>query len=204
VRLLLTYTSANAILRSATRHVGSLSINFLWKNLAEDRSVVEYATPSSLFGTSASLSVPTENPHGRLGVMPRRFAPSVRLSSNKAPERQLWLISARLKPKSSRWWKALSVSICLSLCIAVAAPAEGQESGSVADAARANRAKHERAAQASEFTELPPQPPLSETSLLAWQIAGMTIPDLLNTLAHRGICFPGDDAHLNLLRNAGE
>lgn len=88
----------------------------------------------------------------------------------------------------------------LVLTISAPPPVRAQDTESVADAARAFRAKH--AAQADQDKVHPPQPPLSATTLGAWQIAGMQVPDILNELQMRGIAFSPDDADLNPLKDA--
>jgi tetratricopeptide (TPR) repeat protein len=109
-------------------------------------------------------------------------------------------IHASLKLLCPRWWKWLPAGFCLAMAISAAPPAWAQETESVGDAARAFRAH--RAAQANQDTARQPQPPLSATTLVAWQIAGMAAPDTLNELQLRGITFVLDDAHLNALKDA--
>jgi len=99
-----------------------------------------------------------------------------------------------------RWWKWLLPGLCLTLAISAAPRARAQDTESVGDAARAFRAKH--AAQANQDKTHPPQPPLSATTLVAWQVAGMPASDILNELQLRGIAFTLDDAHLNTLKDA--
>ena len=97
-----------------------------------------------------------------------------------------------------RWW--LLASFCLALAISAARPVCAQETESVGDAARAFRAR--RAAQANQETAHSAQPPLSATTLVTWEIAGMAVPDILNELQNRGITFVADTAQLDLLKDA--
>jgi tetratricopeptide (TPR) repeat protein len=108
-----------------------------------------------------------------------------------------------LNPPIQRRPMRLLVGFCLFVMIVVPFPTRGQEqeAQSLADAARAARSKH--AQQTSRDTALAAKPPLSDTQLLAWRIAGVPTLDTLNELKSRGIAFPPDDAHLNLLKDAG-
>jgi hypothetical protein len=86
---------------------------------------------------------------------------------------------------------------CLCLfCFAIAArcpdPAQGQETQSVADAARAARAKHD----VTKAVSVIPHSPFSQVQLLTWQIAGVSTADLLSQLKASGISFPADESHL--------
>jgi tetratricopeptide (TPR) repeat protein len=101
------------------------------------------------------------------------------------------------RPRRSGW---LVAGFCLALVISAAGPVRAQETESVGDAARAFRAR--RAAQANQDTAHPAQSPLSATTLVAWQMAGMAVPDILTELQLRGITFVPDDAHLNPLKDA--
>jgi superkiller protein 3 len=101
-------------------------------------------------------------------------------------------------PRPRRWW--LLASFCVALAISAACPVCAQETESVGDAARAFRAR--RAAQANQDTTHPAQPPLSATTLVTWEIAGMAVPDILNELQNRGITFVPDNAQLDLLKGA--
>lgn len=99
--------------------------------------------------------------------------------------------------------KLLPACFCLVFFgFAVAIPTLGQddETQSVAEAARAARAKRD---QATINTSTPaPHPPLSQLQLLAWQIAGVSTPELLNNLKAYGIGFAPDDAHVKPLKDA--
>jgi tetratricopeptide (TPR) repeat protein len=101
-------------------------------------------------------------------------------------------------PRPRRWW--LLASCCVALAISAARPVCAQETESVGDAARAFRAR--RSAQANRDTAHPAQPPLSATTLVTWEIAGMAVPDILNELQNRGITFVPDNAQLDLLKDA--
>src|SRR6202451_3551357 len=97
-----------------------------------------------------------------------------------------------------RWW--FVAGFCLALAISAVRPVRAQETESVSDAARAFHAR--RAAQANQDPAPPAQPPLSATTLVTWQIAGMAAPDILNELQTRGITFVPDNAHQDLLKQA--
>jgi hypothetical protein len=104
---------------------------------------------------------------------------------------------------SSHCEKLLLSTLCLfGFAFASAIPTLGQDdqTQSAADAARAARAKHE---PPENSTSAPaPHPPLSQLQILAWQIAGVTTPDLLLQLKANGIAFSPDDPHLNALKEA--
>jgi tetratricopeptide (TPR) repeat protein len=100
-------------------------------------------------------------------------------------------------PRRSGW---LVAGFCVALVISAAGLVRAQDAESVGDAARAFRAR--RAAQANQDTARPAQSPLSATTLVAWQMAGMAVPDMLNELQLRGITFVPDDPHLNPLKDA--
>ncbi|HXX99974.1 MAG TPA: hypothetical protein VEI54_03580 [Candidatus Limnocylindrales bacterium] len=87
-----------------------------------------------------------------------------------------------------------------SFAAPISAFAQEEETQSVADMARAARASHAQPATAISTPE--PHPPFSQTQLLAWLIAGVSAPDLLNQLKADGIAFPADAAHLNPLKEA--
>src|SRR5580700_11677507 len=92
------------------------------------------------------------------------------------------------------------LALALALAVALPALAQDDQTQSVADAARIARANH---AQQTTATSAPEQhPPFSQTQLIAWQIAGVSTPNLLNTVKANGIAFSPDDAHLNPLENA--
>ena len=88
---------------------------------------------------------------------------------------------------------------CFAFVSALPVPAQ-EETQSVADAARAARARHEQ--PASGVSAPTPHSPFSQNQLLAWQIAGVSAPDLLSQLKANGIAFSPDDSHLNLLKDA--
>jgi len=110
-------------------------------------------------------------------------------------------LHAPLKFLCRQWGKCLPVGFCLVLVISAVHPAWAQETESVGDAARAFRAR--RAAQANQDTARRARSPVSAKTLVAWQIAGMAAPDVLNEIQLRGITFVLDDAHLNSLKDAG-
>ncbi|HEY6302223.1 MAG TPA: hypothetical protein VIX14_04080 [Terriglobales bacterium] len=87
----------------------------------------------------------------------------------------------------ARWLKWMLAGFFLALTISAPPPVRAQDTESVGDAARAFRAKH--AAQADQDKVHPPQPPLSASTLVAWQIAGIKVPDILNELQLRGLAF---------------
>jgi Tfp pilus assembly protein PilF len=92
------------------------------------------------------------------------------------------------------------LALALALAVALPALAQDDQTQSVADAARIARANH---AQQTTATSAPEQhPPFSQTQLIAWQIAGVSTPNLLNTVKANGIAFSPDDAHLNPLEIA--
>ena len=97
-----------------------------------------------------------------------------------------------------RWW--FVAGFCLALAISAVRPVRAQETESVGDAARAFRAR--RAAQANQDPARPAQPPLSATTLVTWEIAGMAVPDILNEAQTRGITFVPDNTHLDRLKQA--
>ena len=97
-----------------------------------------------------------------------------------------------------RWW--LLAGFCLGLSICATSSVRAQETESVGDAARAFRAR--RAAQANQDQTHLTQPPLSATTLVTWEIAGMGVPDILDELQNRGITFVPDKPHLELLKEA--
>jgi tetratricopeptide (TPR) repeat protein len=109
-------------------------------------------------------------------------------------------LQAPLKFLRRQWGMYLPAGFCLVLVISAVHPAWAQETESVGDAARAFRAR--RAAQANQDTANRTQSPVSAETLVAWQIAGMAVPDLLNEVQTRGISFTADDAHLNSLKDA--
>jgi hypothetical protein len=94
----------------------------------------------------------------------------------------------------------LLAGFCLALAICASRPVRAQEAESVGDAARAFRAR--RAAQTNQDPARPVEPPLSATTLVIWEVAGMAVPDILNELQNRGITFVPDNAHLELLKEA--
>jgi tetratricopeptide (TPR) repeat protein len=100
------------------------------------------------------------------------------------------------RPRRSR----LLAVFCLALAIFATLPVCAQEAESVGDAARAFHAR--RVAEANQDTAHPAQPPLSATTLVTWEIAGMAVPDILNELQTRGITFVPDNAHQDLLKQA--
>ncbi len=103
--------------------------------------------------------------------------------------------------KSPRPQRSRMLAIfCLALAICAALPVRAQETESVGDAARAFRAR--RAAQANQDSGHPTQPPLSATTLVTWQIAGMAVPDILNEVQTRGITFVPDNTQLDRLKEA--
>jgi len=96
--------------------------------------------------------------------------------------------------------KVFCAAFCAALVLSSTSSSPAQENESVGDAARAFRAR--RAAQGNQDAKRPVQSPLSLTTLVEWQIAGMALPDVLNEVQTRGISFSADDAHLKSLRDA--
>jgi Tfp pilus assembly protein PilF len=78
--------------------------------------------------------------------------------------------------------------------------AQDDQSQSVADAARAARAKHDQATGPAAAPTA--HPPFSQIQLIAWQIAGVSVQDLLSQVKANGIAFSPDDAHLQPLKDA--
>ncbi len=99
-----------------------------------------------------------------------------------------------------RWSECLCAAFCVAVVISSAPSSYAQETESVGDAARAFRAR--RAAQGNQDAKRPAQDPLSTTTLVEWQIAGMAVPDVLYEIQARGISFAADDAHLKSLKDA--
>jgi tetratricopeptide (TPR) repeat protein len=99
-----------------------------------------------------------------------------------------------------QWLRFVCVAFCVATVISLASSSCAQETESVGDAARAFRAR--RAAQGNQDAKRPAQSPLSATTLVEWQIAGMAVPDELNEIQARGISFAADDAHLRSLKDA--
>jgi tetratricopeptide (TPR) repeat protein len=99
-----------------------------------------------------------------------------------------------------RWSKCLCAAFCVAVVISSARSSYAQETESVGDAARVFRAR--RAAQGNQDAKRPAQDPLSATTIVEWQIAGMAVPDVLNEVQARGISFAADDAHLTSLKDA--
>lgn len=75
-----------------------------------------------------------------------------------------------------------------------------QDSQALGDVPRAARAS--RSAETHVNAMRPSHSSIRATSLVAWQIAGMPVQDILDGLQSRGIAFVPDDAHLNSLRDA--
>src|SRR5579872_875852 len=96
--------------------------------------------------------------------------------------------------------KVFCAAFFAALVLSSTSSSRAQENESVGDAARAFRAR--RAAQGNQDAKRPVQSPLSPTTLVEWQIAGMAVPDVLNEVQTRGISFSADDAHLKSLRDA--
>lgn len=103
-------------------------------------------------------------------------------------------------PHRSQWGKYFCAVFCVAIVMSSARSAYAQETESVGDAARAFRAR--RAAQGNPDAKHPAQNPLSATTVVEWQIAGMALPDVLNEVQARGISFAADDAHLKSLKDA--
>jgi tetratricopeptide (TPR) repeat protein len=95
-------------------------------------------------------------------------------------------------------------SLVLAFSLTRRASAQEEETQSVADAARAARARHAQATgdSAQNTTVATKHSPFSQTQLLGWTIAGVSAPALLTEAQANGIAFPADDAHLALLRDA--
>jgi Tfp pilus assembly protein PilF len=97
------------------------------------------------------------------------------------------------------WQKLLTPClVCITLAAASPSPAQEEATQSVADAARAARAKHDPTTLSAPTNH----PPFSLTQILAWQIAGVSTPDLLSQLKVSGVGFPADDSHLTPLKDA--
>src|ERR1700678_1338140 len=97
-----------------------------------------------------------------------------------------------------RWW--FVAGFCLALAISAVRPVRAQETESVGDADRAFRAS--RAAQANQDPARPAQPPLSATTVVTWEIPGMSVPHIFNQLEEPGITVVPDNAHLDRLKQA--
>jgi tetratricopeptide (TPR) repeat protein len=89
----------------------------------------------------------------------------------------------------------------LALALTAAPPAQAQDdqAPSVADAARAARANH---GQQAATTAVTAHAPLSQVQLVAWQIAGVSMQDLLAQVKASGIAFAPDEQHLSPLKDA--
>jgi Tfp pilus assembly protein PilF len=90
--------------------------------------------------------------------------------------------------------------VCFIFAAAIPTLGQNDQTQSVADAARAARAKHDPSATSASAPA--PHAPFSQLQILAWQIAGVTTPDLLLQLKASGIAFSPDDTHLNPLKDA--
>lgn len=90
--------------------------------------------------------------------------------------------------------------VLVIVMIATASPALSQDDSetSVADAARAARAKHDQASPAAPTKHAP----FTAARLLAWYLAGIPAADLVSDLKVNGIAFPPDDAHLTPLKDS--
>lgn len=99
-----------------------------------------------------------------------------------------------------QWRKFVCVAFCVAVVFSSASSTCAQETESVGDAARAFRAR--RVAQGNQDAKRPAQSPLSATTLVEWQMAGMAVPDVLSEVQARGISFAADDAHLKSLKDA--
>jgi len=108
------------------------------------------------------------------------------------------------KARSSPWGRPLLILVCfLAFLFAAARPAtaqEEEETQSVVDAARAARARH--AQPVADVSAPTKHAPFSQTQLVAWQIAGMPVPDLLAEVKANGIAFAPDDTNLAPLKDA--
>jgi tetratricopeptide (TPR) repeat protein len=84
------------------------------------------------------------------------------------------------------------------------ASAQEQETQSVADAARAARARHGQATDdtAANATITTKHAPFSQTQLLSWIIAGVPAVAVLAEVRANGISFATDEAHLAALKDA--
>ena len=109
---------------------------------------------------------------------------------------------SRFVPSPIDQTRLLLISLCLVfLVLAWGQPACAQDdqNQSVADAARAARAKHDQTSTVSAPSK---HSPFSQTQLLAWRIAGVSAPDLLNEFKANGIAFSPDESHLAALKDA--
>ena len=103
-------------------------------------------------------------------------------------------------PLRSLW----AFSLILAFTAMPRASAQEQETQSVAEAARAARARHAQATgdTAASVSIATKHAPFSQSQLLAWTIAGVSAPAMLVQVQANGIAFPPDDAHLAPLRDA--
>jgi tetratricopeptide (TPR) repeat protein len=105
---------------------------------------------------------------------------------------------------SSPLRSACVCSLILAFTAMPRASAQEQETQSVADAARAARARHAQSTgdTPANVAIATKHPPFSQTQLLAWTIAGVAAPAMLAQVQANGIAFPPDDVHLAPLRDA--
>jgi tetratricopeptide (TPR) repeat protein len=94
----------------------------------------------------------------------------------------------------------LPTGFAVLFVLAACAPAWAQDSQSLGDLARAAQSKP--SAETNLNSMRPRHPSIAASSLVAWHIAGMPVPDVLDELQRRGIAFVPDDAHLNTLKDA--
>lgn len=105
------------------------------------------------------------------------------------------------KSHAPGWRMLLSLGACFFLMLLTSLPAIGQEeTQSVADAARAARAKSTRPSSSNPGRV--GQPPVTASQLVAWQVAGVQPGDILNEISARGIAFAPDSEHTDALNQA--
>jgi tetratricopeptide (TPR) repeat protein len=100
-----------------------------------------------------------------------------------------------------------SVFFCLLILVFTTmarSAAQEEATQSVAEAARAARARHAQASSdtPSNGTTATKHAPFSQSQLLAWTIAGVSATALLTAVQANGIDFAPDDAHLTSLKDA--
>ena len=113
-------------------------------------------------------------------------------------------LNARFVPRSKLLQSACFCSLILAFTATPRASAQEEDAQSVADAARAARARHAQATgdSAQNAALATKHSPFSQTQLLAWIIAGVSAPALLTDLQANGITFSPDNAHLATLKDA--
>lgn len=102
-----------------------------------------------------------------------------------------------------RWWTLLVSAGVFTWLLMMSIPAWGQEDEgqSVADAARAARAKQASPTSGSSAAQTKGAP-VTAAQVVAWGVAGMSAGDIASNAKARGIAFAADDAHMNALKQA--